>query len=82
MKALLICPAERQNVGFLAESEPLANLPALGKAMVVYWLEHLFNLGAREVRILQPTGRNRCAPPSATERGGDCAWKSSQRRAN
>lgn len=52
MKALLICPAERPNVRFLGQPKPLANLPIFGKALVVYWLEHLVTLGAKEVRIL------------------------------
>jgi hypothetical protein len=52
MKALLICPAERPNVRFLAQPKPLASLPIFGKALVVYWLEHLVTLGAKEVRIL------------------------------
>ncbi|MDB6019114.1 MAG: hypothetical protein JWR19_3603 [Pedosphaera sp.] len=52
MKALLICPAERSAVQFLAESTPLANLHICGKPLVAYWLEHLATQGAKEVRIL------------------------------
>src|SRR5438132_1635125 len=52
MKALLICPADRQGVAALAESAPLCNLPVLGKSLVEYWLEHLVTLGATHVCIL------------------------------
>src|SRR6266487_5290079 len=52
MKALLICPAERQGVAALAEYTPLCNLPVLGKSVVEYWLEHLGTLGAKQVCIL------------------------------
>ena len=52
MKAILICPAERPSVAALAESVPLALLPVMGKPLVVYWLEHLADLGIREVRVL------------------------------
>lgn len=52
MKALLICPDERTGVAALAESVPLANVSMLGKTLVEYWLEHLANLGAKEVLVL------------------------------
>src|SRR5258708_2680771 len=52
MKALLICPAVRENVAALAESAPLANLPVFGHSLVEHWLEHLALLGAKEVCIL------------------------------
>ena len=52
MKALLICPAEREGVAALAESVPLSILPILGKSLIEYWLEHLATLGAREVWVL------------------------------
>ncbi|HEV2437906.1 MAG TPA: sugar transferase [Verrucomicrobiae bacterium] len=52
MKALLICPAERERVAALKESVPLANLPILGKSLIAYWLEHLASRGAREVYVL------------------------------
>lgn len=52
MKSLLISPAERPSVAALAEHTPLALLPVLGKPLVAYWLEHLADLGIREVRIL------------------------------
>jgi hypothetical protein len=52
MKALLICPAERPAVSFLADSAPLVNLCAFGKPLVACWLEHLVKAGAKEVRIL------------------------------
>ena len=49
MKALLICPAEREGVSALMESGPLSNLPILGKSLIEYWLEHLAGLGATDV---------------------------------
>jgi hypothetical protein len=52
MKALLICPAERPAVSFLADSTPLVNLCTFGKPLVAYWLEHLVKAGAKEIRIL------------------------------
>jgi hypothetical protein len=52
MKALLICPAERSAVRFLAQTSPLAGLHAFGKPLIAHWLEHLSSLGATRVRIL------------------------------
>ena len=52
MKALLICPAEREGVSALMESGPLSNLPILGKSLIEYWLEHLAGLGATDVWVL------------------------------
>ena len=52
MKALLICPDERPHVRFLGQPKPLALLPIFGKALVVYWIEHLVTLGAKEIRII------------------------------
>src|SRR5437879_5419978 len=52
MTALVICPAERPAVAALAEREPLVTLPLLGKTLIEYWLEHLANLGARQVLVL------------------------------
>ncbi|MCL4176671.1 MAG: hypothetical protein KJ072_02855 [Verrucomicrobia bacterium] len=52
MKALLICPNERNGVAALAECVPLANVSLVGKTLVEYWLEHLAGLGAQEVLIL------------------------------
>lgn len=52
MKALLICPGEREAVAALAESEPLSNLPILGKRLIEYWLEHLAGRGAKHVYVL------------------------------
>jgi Bacterial sugar transferase len=52
MKALLICPAEREAVRSLSEAAPLANLVSFGKPLVAYWLDHLVKQGAKEVRIL------------------------------
>jgi len=52
MKAILICPAARENVVALAESAPLANLPVLGHGLVEHWLEHLVLKGVKEVCVL------------------------------
>jgi len=51
MKAILICPANRENIAALAETAPLALLPVLGRPLIEYWLERLVTLGAREVSI-------------------------------
>jgi hypothetical protein len=52
MKALLICPADRDKVSALAECGPLSNLPILGRSLIEHWLEHLVTLGAKEVGLL------------------------------
>lgn len=52
MKAILICPAERQAVVQLAESQPLVNLSVCGKPIVYYWIEFLALKGAKHVSIL------------------------------
>ncbi|MDQ6630709.1 MAG: sugar transferase [Verrucomicrobiota bacterium] len=52
MKALLICPAEKTAVRFLAEAAPLSNLSFFGKPFIHYWMEHLAVLGAKEIRVL------------------------------
>ena len=51
MKALLICPAEREAVGALAEAAPLSNLPLFGKSLVEYWLEDLAARGANQILL-------------------------------
>jgi hypothetical protein len=52
MRAILICPDERNGVAALAGWAPLSNLPILDKSLLEYWLEHLAVLGAKEVDIL------------------------------
>ena len=52
MKAILICPAVRENVAALAEPAPLGTLAVLGRSLVERWLEHLACLGAKEVLLL------------------------------
>jgi Bacterial sugar transferase len=52
MKAVLICPGERPGVAALSAAAPLANVPILGQALIMYWLEHLAAQGVREVRVL------------------------------
>lgn len=52
MKALLICPAARENVAAFAQASPLSNLRLLGGSLVEHWLGHLAVLGANEVLIL------------------------------
>jgi hypothetical protein len=59
MKALLICPASRPAVPYLAESGPLATVPILGGCIAGHWIEHLAAMGAREIRILAPGGGDR-----------------------
>jgi NDP-sugar pyrophosphorylase family protein len=52
MGALLICPSERPSVRLLAETVPLAAVPALGQSLLEYWLVHLAASGIKEVTIL------------------------------
>jgi anti-anti-sigma factor len=51
MRAVLVCPGPRPAVALLAESCPLAVAPLLGKSLVEYWIEHLVELGIREILI-------------------------------
>jgi NDP-sugar pyrophosphorylase family protein len=52
MKAILICPGERAEVPFLALNGSLAAVPALGQAVVDYWMSHLACSGFKEVLLL------------------------------
>ncbi len=57
MKALIICPADRQSVAALARRQPLALLalwPFLGKPVLAHVLSFLAAAGAKEVLILSP----------------------------
>ena len=52
MKALLICPGERDPLAALAEPAPLSNIPMFGKSLVEHWIEHSITLGAKEIHVL------------------------------
>jgi hypothetical protein len=52
MKVILVCPAERTEVEALADAAPLVNVCILGKPFLHYWLEHLAECGAKEVKVL------------------------------
>ena len=55
MKALVICPADRQAVAVLARRHPLALLalwPFLGRPVLAHALTFLANAGAKEVLVL------------------------------
>jgi len=52
MKAMLICPDVRPAVRMLAEWEPLAAAPILGKSLLVYWIEFLAARGVRRILIV------------------------------
>lgn len=52
MKALLICPAERPAVAFLAEPAPLALVPVLGRRLLDCWLSHLASQRVTHVFVL------------------------------
>ena len=52
MKALLLCPAARPQVGWLAETAPLATVPLLGQSLLEYWLSHLACSNARQVTVV------------------------------
>jgi NDP-sugar pyrophosphorylase family protein len=52
MKALLICPSEREPVRLLAERVPLANMPLLGQSLLEYWMSWLANAQVNAVKVL------------------------------
>jgi hypothetical protein len=52
MKALLICPADRQSVAALARRQPLALGPFLGKRILDHALTFLAARGAKKIRVL------------------------------
>jgi NDP-sugar pyrophosphorylase family protein len=52
MNAILICPGERSNVGFLSVSSPLINVPLLGEPVIGHWLTALHSQGYRRALIL------------------------------
>lgn len=52
MKALLICPSERDPVKLLGEGMPLCNVPLLGQSILEYWLAWLASSGVTHVSVL------------------------------
>jgi hypothetical protein len=52
MRTLLICPADRTPMGFMARHVPLALVPVLGRSLIDLWLSELATHGAREVLVL------------------------------
>ena len=52
MKSVLICPSDHLNVRLLAVDTPLAAVPALGQAVVEYWMSHLACSGVKQVLVL------------------------------
>jgi len=52
MNAIVICPADRPEVAFLAQSQPLALLPVLGRSLLDLWLSDLAARGARRILVL------------------------------
>jgi hypothetical protein len=52
MKALVICPADRQAVAGLARKQPLVLVPFLGTPVLGHALASLAAAGAKEVRVL------------------------------
>lgn len=52
MKALVICPADRAAVEFLAHQRPLALIPFLGRSLLDLWLSELATRGATHVLVL------------------------------
>jgi len=52
MKALIICPADRQAVAALARRRPLALTPCLGQPVLGQVLAWLASAGAREITVL------------------------------
>src|SRR5437868_8334186 len=52
MKSLLICPDDTPAVRTLSRTEPPAAVQILGKPLLIYWIEHLVDLGVQEIVIL------------------------------
>src|SRR5581483_5380702 len=52
MKALLICPADRNPVARLADQHPLAVLPLLGRSALEYWIEVLAARGVTQLFVV------------------------------
>ena len=52
MNAIVICPADRPEVAFLAQSQPLALQPILGRSLLDLWLAELAARGARRILVL------------------------------
>ncbi|MBA4149806.1 MAG: sugar transferase [Verrucomicrobia bacterium] len=52
MKSLLVCPAERPCLKYLAEAVPLVNLSFCGKLLIFYWIEFLAAKGAKHISVL------------------------------
>jgi NDP-sugar pyrophosphorylase family protein len=52
MKALLICPSDRAQVGWLAEFEPLSAVPLAGRSLLEYWLTTLALEEVKHVLVL------------------------------
>src|SRR5215470_3632668 len=52
MKAILICPAERPAVAFLAQTAPLVNVTLLGESLLSYWMEWLAERQVNEALLL------------------------------
>lgn len=52
MDAIIICPADRPEMAFLARSQPLALLPILGRPLLDLWITELAAHGAKSIRVL------------------------------
>lgn len=52
MNSIVICPADRPEVAFLARSQPLALVPILGRPLLDLWLTDLAAHGTKHVRVL------------------------------
>lgn len=52
MNAIVICPADRPEVGFLDRLLPLALIPVLGRPLLDLWLAHLAAQGVKQVRVI------------------------------
>lgn len=52
MKRILICPAERPPVAFLAQSGPLVNVSILGEPLICRWMEWHAANGIQDILVL------------------------------
>lgn len=52
MKAVLICPDQRESAGFARRMKPLVLLPIMGRTLLDLWLEKFANEGVKQVTLL------------------------------
>ena len=56
MNAVLICPGKRPALNAVGDILPLALLPVMGRTLLEYWLDYLFDHGVRQVFLVVTDG--------------------------